>query len=112
MSKYRTHKVYEERYNSYVNNHHINQVRAFDENATPIVLAPEPVSKDRLKNKQKNRQQDLSQQLEVVAAVDGAEPAMVLRPSWKINTEYKVATHPTYRIRVSGLNKGFERDSL
>lgn len=117
MSRYRTHKVYEERYNNYVNGFHINVVRSFDENAPSVALPVEPVTKDRLKNKNKQRQEAI-QQIETLIIGDAqanggdAQAKTAVRPSWKVNTQYHLPTAGTYRLRLCGVNKAYERDSL
>ncbi len=110
MSKYRVRKVYEERYKNYVSNYHINQVRELEEGGAPgLALAPEPVSKDRLKNKNKQRQDPLGL-AEVVPLVDGGQGLPVLRPAWKVNTKY--APSSGQRLRLSMHDKAYERDSM
>jgi len=109
MNRYRTRKVYEERMDNYVRNYHINQVRELDENAVQVA-APEPVSKDRLKNKNKQRQEPIAQI--DVAVNDAGEPVKaVLRPLWKVNAKYTPANN-AYRLRLSPYNKAYERDSM
>lgn len=108
MSKYRVRKVYEERYNNYVSNYHINQVKELEEGGAPANLAPEPVSKDRLKNKSKQRQDPIA---EILPIVDGSAAALpALRPTWKVNAKYTPSSGQ--RLRLCMYDKAYERDSM
>ncbi len=108
MSKYRVRKVYEERYKNYVSNYHVNLVRELEEGGAPaLALAPEPVSKDRLKNKNKQRQDPLA---DAVPVVDGGQGLPVLRPVWKVNAKYTPSSGQ--RLRLSMHDKAYERDSM
>lgn len=107
MSKYRVRKVYEERYNNYVSNYHINQVRELEEGGAPVMLAPEPVNKDRLKNKNKQRQDPLA---EMNPIADGSAALPALRPAWKVNAKYTPSSGQ--RLRLCMYDKAYERDSM
>ncbi len=107
MSKYRVRKVYEERYNNYVSNYHVNLVKELEEGGAQANLAPEPVSKDRLKNKSKQRQDPLA---EILPIVDGGNALPALRPSWKVNTKYTPSSGQ--RLRLCMYDKAYERDSM
>lgn len=107
MSKYRVRKVYEERYNNYVSNYHVNLVKELEEGGAQANLAPEPVSKDRLKNKSKQRQDPLA---EILPIVDGGHALPALRPAWKVNTKYTPSSGQ--RLRLCMYDKAYERDSM
>jgi hypothetical protein len=107
MSKYRVRKVYEERYKNYVSNYHINQIHELEEGGAPSILAPEPISKDRLKNKNKQRQEPLA---DINLIADGGLAIPVLRPTWKVNTKYVPSSGQ--RLRLSMHDKAYERDSM
>ena len=109
MTRYRTRKVYEERYNNYVSNFHANQVRALNEDGTMVTVTadPIPVSKDRLKKKNKILQEAPATEL---ATNEAGQSVRVVRPAWKVNSAYK--PNPGYRLRLCMFDKAYERDSM
>jgi hypothetical protein len=115
---FKTRQVYRERLDNYVRNFHVNQVNDLEElAATPnvvSVLEAEPVSKESLKNKQKNKKDNIQPSEILIQKSASGENIQIpiYRPSWKVDKKYSDINTSGHRIHLSTHDNGFERDSL
>lgn len=117
MSKYKTRQIYKERLESYVENFHINQVKNHEQKVVPDV----PISKEKLKSKSKNKQQFINP--DNIEHIDGGNDSTIantdpnskvkkiaFKPLWAVNAKYVIGSGS--KLRLTTVNKGFERDSI
>jgi hypothetical protein len=114
MSKYKTRQIYKERFESYVENFHTNQVKNHEQKVVPDV----PISKDKLKTKSKNKQQPINP--DNIEHIEGGNDNILgsnntvkkieFKPLWAINPKYVIGSGS--KLRLTTVNKGFERDSI
>lgn len=115
---FKTRQVYRERLDNYVRNFHVNQVNEFEKLASASNVVPsveaEPVSKESLKNKQKNKKDNIQPAEILEQKSESGENIQIpiYRPAWKVDKKYSEMNTSGHRIHLSTHDKGFERDSL